>query len=602
MVHKWFVVLLFLWVAGCRSQSTSQLRDSTDLDDRQLWVAKLARTLRYNGPLTAGDNVAHLSTLPREQLVDLFMADPRFIDTVYDFNLYFLGFKPASIYQQNGQLTWHMFHFPQAVNAAKAVQSGGDYLSLFYWDQPNLVIARLPGDAADEPMSSTALSVAAAEFDKLIGFLKTASPNTPGCRTPSYRGKILDPLVKAGFDANFGLILLDALTEGVDLCNPTQTMVSDLEQRRSAFTSIAKVNSKLFPFKGQGISNVRLLDQSLTGLPIKQNFFSLSAKMWGQLPNSSTNYNRKRAAYMLRTFFCDDLVPINVPAPEKHSGNRHADDPSCQACHYKLDPMAGFFRNYDGQGRNQSMSDALSFSDGALIVGDQKQAYLDQWRAPKGSAQPLMVGVIQSPDPDAERNFYGDDLPDLFGYLGSPEARSVRQCLVKRMAEYFISGRQAFSGAWLDTLANEFDTAAKTDPRTSANAFKSVVKKLVLSKTFAMQDPEASQCYDFVSGQQSKVPCEVDFIIKKSCAGCHNNDHASGGLDLTAWIKDKAGEGNFIHRDPSSDKQLPRLETMKRISERLSSTDPDFSMPLSSYMDPTDRATLFKWVNQVSPQ
>ncbi len=64
------------------------------------------------------------------------------------------------------------------------------------------------------------------------------------------------------------------------------------------------------------------------------------------LANSSTNYNRKRAAYVLKRFFCDDLNPVGFEDPAEHIGGAHGSQTSCYACHYKLDPMAGFFRNH----------------------------------------------------------------------------------------------------------------------------------------------------------------------------------------------------------------------------------------------------------------
>src|SRR5690606_12233422 len=42
----------------------------------------------------------------------------------------------------------------------------------------------------------------------------------------------------------------------------------------------------------------------------------LSQGLFMQLPNSSTNYNRKRAAFILKRYFCDDLTPIDIVAPE----------------------------------------------------------------------------------------------------------------------------------------------------------------------------------------------------------------------------------------------------------------------------------------------
>ena len=38
------------------------------------------------------------------------------------------------------------------------------------------------------------------------------------------------------------------------------------------------------------------------------------------LKNSSTNYNRRRGAYLLKHFFCDDLTPVGFDDPQQHVG------------------------------------------------------------------------------------------------------------------------------------------------------------------------------------------------------------------------------------------------------------------------------------------
>ncbi len=102
--------------------------------------------------------------------------------------------------------------------------------------------------------------------------------------------------------------------------------------------------------------------------------------VWRNLPNSSTNGNRKRAAYVLKRFFCDDLNPLGTLAPDHpNPDDRHASDPSCQACHYKLDPMAGFFRNHGVIGLDFANTGSISFDDG---VSRNLDEYTEAWRDP----------------------------------------------------------------------------------------------------------------------------------------------------------------------------------------------------------------------------
>src|SRR5262249_26998450 len=77
------------------------------------------------------------------------------------------------------------------------------------------------------------------------------------------------------------------------------------------------------------------------------------------LRNSSTNMNRKRGAYVLKRFFCDDLTPVGFESPKEHVTGVHGSDTTCFNCHYKLDPMAGFFRNYGASFFNYSKASTL---------------------------------------------------------------------------------------------------------------------------------------------------------------------------------------------------------------------------------------------------
>jgi len=127
-------------------------------------------------------------------------------------------------------------------------------------------------------------------------------------------------------------------------------------------------------------------------------------RFWDALPNSSTNMNRKRASYILKRFYCDDLTPVSVEQPAQHaSGNRHADDPGCQSCHYKLDPMAGFFRNHGYKGidftKGNFGSSSTSSSEKYIYFDDTASAklseYVKNWRS-SDDPNRLNIGYIRS--------------------------------------------------------------------------------------------------------------------------------------------------------------------------------------------------------------
>src|SRR5581483_2430968 len=109
------------------------------------------------------------------------------------------------------------------------------------------------------------------------------------------------------------------------------------------------------------------------------------------LPNSSTNYDRKRAAYILQRFFCDDLTPVNVEAPAQHGGSEHASNPSCFACHYKLDPMAGFFRTLGIDFKDYSQKTYIVFDDGAYT---NSANYWKAWQPGPDATHPYNVGYV----------------------------------------------------------------------------------------------------------------------------------------------------------------------------------------------------------------
>ena len=102
------------------------------------------------------------------------------------------------------------------------------------------------------------------------------------------------------------------------------------------------------------------------------------------LGNSSTNFNRKRSAYVLKRFFCDDLIPVGFETPQEHVGGSHGSQTSCYACHHKLDPMAGFFRSYGAYFFDYSRSPDITFDD---LASKDRAPYEGIWKG-AGTGQP----------------------------------------------------------------------------------------------------------------------------------------------------------------------------------------------------------------------
>src|SRR5258705_3776720 len=99
----------------------------------------------------------------------------------------------------------------------------------------------------------------------------------------------------------------------------------------------------------------------LSAFPTRQKWLSFGFEQGMALGNSSTNFNRKRSAYVLKRFFCDDLIPIGFESPQEHVSGAHGSQTTCFACHHKLDPMAGFFRSYGAYFFDYSRSPDIIF-------------------------------------------------------------------------------------------------------------------------------------------------------------------------------------------------------------------------------------------------
>jgi mono/diheme cytochrome c family protein len=331
--------------------------------------------------------------------------------------------------------------------------------------------------------------------------------------------------------------------------------------------------------------------------------------------NSSTNANRRRAAAILKTFFCDDLSPLNVVAPAVddgiHGSNRHASDPSCQACHYRLDPMAGFFKNHGIAGINL-ITEALSpeikkgleeitgqtvggpgeilvFDDLAFIAGAELQDYLSQWRKPRG--QTAYIRSLSDP----QLNLEGDTLADLETIIQT--APEVKRCLAQRMVEYYIGPDQSVPGEWKDDLANRLNVSNSE----SAKAYVDVVREIVLSKTFLVPDPEPGVCYEESdSASKTGIPCEISHLLQRNCVQCHSANAASGGLALDRMGSLSDGSSNFYHTSGATNCQQTRVETFDALLQSLTTSDEDKRMPLMKHMDPLDREKLIRWVTEES--
>ncbi len=615
VVASGIVVGLLLAGAACmQRRPQSRVRDMDAGHDKARWLAKVVRTLHYRRDLQDVPNYQDLLNMSRPEAVDALMADPLFGDSVLDFGLYFLGFQQPTIRAGNdegyGTDDFSIGGFPQAIHAAQAVASGGDFFTLFDRWQPRYLgksdftpnKTGLADGISDADARGERFKRAAENLKQAIDILASATSVAACAPFQEAKDKFSDELGQSGlsfssFDFGESESILGCIFSGGSLnfaaakakYEIKYNWLLELQQHREEWIAAVRPAKNVME-----IQNVDLFH-----VPVSPEQEAFSFKFYNAKVNSSTNANRRRAAYALNTFFCDDLTPLNVALPAAHAGQgAHASDPACQACHYKLDPMAGFFRTRGVAGIDFSPYPYFIFDDQKNINGDALAKYMNSWKEtiPELAAtRPWRVGYVRSPDMTSPKNTWGESYDDLFKIIR--EAPEVKQCLTRRMAEYYVGNNLVFDGAWLRQLASKYDNAQ--GPATSA-AFKAIVKDLVLSKTFAMDNPSADQCYDFPSGGQAPtLPCKVADIITRNCAGCHASVNGSGHLNLKNWTQGPDGVFSFEHNGADG-QRLAKSLSLARIMERLSTPDQAKLMPLNKSMPDVERATLYKWVNDES--
>lgn len=606
--------LIGLAAAGlaCRQRSDgNRLRDLDAGHDKARWLAKTVRTLLYRTEPENLDEFNELLQKSRSEAVDFLTKDPRFGDAVLDFNLFYLGFQGPDMRDTDGNYTYSVKGMPQAVEAARQVLLSGDYMVLFdrfqpmyFFDQVETPDKKGLTNVSDEEARNIRLDRAIESLAQVLAIPNNASTDDFCQKYKEFTDESTGQYDKSGFptmDNVFNatesevtipcFFTVNSLRADVGAIKSAISIrlswLRSLRQNWKTWTAAIKPAKSLLD-----LTNVSVLQPPIT--PRQESF---TVNFFASRTNSSTNFSRKRAAYALDTFFCDNLTPLNVALPAAHAGQQgaHATDPACQACHFKLDPMAGFFRSRGIIGMDFSRAPVIMFDDQRVMIGAELERYQKSWHEPipdLARTRPLRVGYVRSPDMTSELNTWGQTYDDFFKILR--QAPEVRQCLTQRMAQYFIGNNLVFDRGWIHELSKKFD--GTNGPATSA-AFKSIVKDLVLSKSFSSEQPDPDQCYDFPTGQtRSPVPCKVSDIITRNCVTCHNSDDGNGRLNLKNWSATPNGELSFSHFDKNG-QRLSKRVTMSRITERLSSADPDFLMPYMMDMPDVERATLYRWAS-----
>lgn len=604
--------------------------------------------MRY-GQRLAPEALASLGGKAPDQVLDHFLADEAFLLTLLDFNMFFFGYKVDSLFSpgtEDSAFDSRVFDLPAAINSVLAYSAGGDYLKLLDYQQAVFV----------EPLGKPSLSYLSDEAEAITGEnaegLRKLQPAAQREIIPAGISRSLDEAVAAtgqgdakeackalGHTPGMGLRALNellfessipsalrspvrsALQDVADACDPQVlgesvakgTFSVELREAHELWEETLKTVAKL-PERGigpLGVNDIQVLpDWRSRSITDKSMDKALGLQFFLDHANSSTNGNRRRAAYVLRTYFCDNLIPVAVVNLTEHTeGDKHASDPNCRSCHFKLDPMAGFFRTHGAVGLDfddpavvaelrkvlpspGSEPIAFLFDDQTTLTQAEKEAFYANWK--KGAGWD--VGYIRSAG-DPSRNAYGDGLDGLFKIIRS--APEVRQCLAQRLAEYFIGGNLTFDLAWMQKIAAALEPATN-----SSQALRSAVKLIVNSRAFRAQNPLAGECHDLspqatATGSDDRPPYEFSSILEKNCVACHNSAQPAQGLDLSIWRRTGTdGVEGFSHTSDNGKSFVPPCESLALLKQRISSVDPATAMPPGGAMAATQKEKLFLWLEK----
>ena len=569
--------------------------------EKARWIEKTAQIL-FAGHTLLPEEISKIVLLPKDEIVEQLLKDQRFGEAVLDFNLFYLGFRPPSLREYDGTLRKTLYHsdvylYPAAINSANQVLQNGNYLKIFALQQPSYK-SPLTKDADRRAKAMKDFHTVFAKIDRRLqtyvgnkGSLKEACQEL---NRLDFRGRLDDALQDFGIRKSLANHFSEWINQNVyKRCRKEQnieTTLTKIQHLKTGFVAMLQdaENHNDRDVGASSVSEIRKYSKNDYGLDFPDSSLTIGG-FWRKLENSSTNFHRLRAQYILKTYFCDDLTPVSLPVEVGHTEGRHASEPACQACHFRLDPMAGFFRYHGKRGRDFTNRYFIYFDDEVSLSGEAYEQYLSSWKN-KSAEREWNVGLIQSAT-NQSQNLYGTNLKDLFDIIENSE--HAKTCLAKRMGEYFIGKNIGLENGWIKSLADTFDAFPKEK---SGLAFKKIVKKMILSKSFQEDEPRQGVCYDRSETSNNSVPCAISQVIEKNCGSCHGEKNGYRNLNLLNWITTEKGSF-FEHRDKEGN-QYDIEYTRNLIIERISTDDPSRIMPTSGDMTIADRAAILNFLNQ----
>ena len=613
-----FASITLVFVLACSSAPQ-------DTPERRAFIAKADRALRPSAAPLSADVVDQLVALDDDDIIAALYADSSARDSVFALSLSFLGASVDELHT-NGAWAEPPFVYAPAVAAARAFRESSDPLVPLFTTQADLprgiVVApraqtdlglTLTGSNAEQrayverflldDIAKLRAAVAAlpAPFDTnamcndynmtFTSFVGFELPDVLGMPTPittgGYPKELENPdMFPLQYACPFGQPVV-ATTQAAALAH--------LDSATQLFTQLfTRVEPFMVAWEQDAEGAFDPVDFSSIGFEnyATQAYYGRTGfypQFWTNLQNSSTNFDRRRGAYVLDRFFCDNLIPVGAALPTTDpSSGKHASDPACAACHFKLDPMAGFFRRHGYLGTeftDQTLAysqNMITFDDNATLDYTQ---YDSAWKSTDGFSPPYNVGYIRSTS-NASLNSYGNSLDDLDTIVKS--APEVERCFAQRMFEFFNGADQAVDPGYLDDVAADMASAG-------GDRLERGITRILTGHTFRADDRNSTVCYDLAPGASANggPPCEVASILRANCTTCHGGGNPQSGLDLSSWVKLDNGYG---FKDIVNGQQVARLITLQNMSDRVTTSDPSLQMPMGKDMPLAQRDQLAVWL------
>lgn len=519
-----------------RAASTGQMPSSS-------WVYSVAKILSNNNDPDP-ELLVNLEGLNEDQVLDRLLSRDGFGDTMLAFNLHYFGRDFENLYGYQAPMdavSYHpdLFNYPNVIAAAKSAvnpsSSVGYFEALFATKGKRFKVLganddlmRLRSQKSYIPslLNFNEVQVACLLLTQSLQLIRGIGTGMP----PTDAAKVEDFLAQ----------------------NPTPIGCQDLEKPGLQIV-LDRISSNLEELIMSMESDEPVTFSSITE---DQDIFSRSAdsflnsSFWQPIPNTSTNMNRKRAKYLLANFFCDNLeVDPDTIGGEPADHGQHAAEPKCQACHYKLDPMAGLARTWNGYGA-KVVDNFLFFADGEFYQGEQVEEYMRRWEVDGR----LQVGYFVAPNqPHAAWPEGATEIEDLFANMTKfPEAR---QCFTQKMVTYF-TGAKSFDRHWLKEIS---------EVNEEFRPIRQILKSILTSNTFKEKNKDIEVCYDRpATGEWDDGSCKVedriDHLVFEHCAGCHSPTGFKKNPDLSETIQIPSSSGEMVlgfkHLDPSGEQYL----------------------------------------------